>query len=94
MTTIEGTVVRILSDDTEGDKHQRFIVEKEDGRTLLIAHNIDMAPRLFDINIGKRITVTGDFEGNEKGGLIHWTHKDPDHEREGGWIDYQGRRFE
>lgn len=43
---VTGTVQRLLSDDDEGSRHQRFILRLAEGRTLLIAHNIDLAPRL------------------------------------------------
>jgi uncharacterized protein YceK len=35
-----GIVDRVLSDDTEGGRHQRFILRLASGQTLLIAHNI------------------------------------------------------
>ena len=42
----EGTVIRVLSDDLVGSRHQRVIVELASGQTLLISHNIDIAPRI------------------------------------------------
>ena len=33
----EGTVTKILPDDNEGSRHQRFIVKLRSGQTLLIA---------------------------------------------------------
>ena len=41
-----GVVINILSDDNEGDRHQRFILRLPSGNTILIAHNIDRAPRI------------------------------------------------
>jgi Protein of unknown function (DUF3465). len=37
-----GIVSRLLSDDNEGSRHQRFILELPSGHTLLVAHNIDL----------------------------------------------------
>ena len=42
----EGTVIRVLADDLDGSRHQRFIVQLASGQTLLITHNIDIAPRI------------------------------------------------
>lgn len=91
---VEGTVQRILPDDTEGSRHQRFILELPSGHTVLVAHNIDVAPRVADLSAGASVTVHGRYEWNERGGVIHWTHRDPDGEHDPGWIEYRGRRFE
>ena len=40
----EGLVTRILSDDLDGSRHQRFILQISQKLTVLIAHNIDIAP--------------------------------------------------
>ena len=45
VVTIRGTVQANLADDDNGSRHQRFIVRLESGHTLLVAHNIDLAPR-------------------------------------------------
>ena len=87
-----GAVVKTLRDDTEGSQHQRFLVELSNGQTLLFAHNIDLAPRV-PIEPGDRIAFRGEYEWNKKGGVIHWTHHDPQGRREGGWIDHRGRRY-
>jgi len=94
MDRFEGRVVRILRDDTEGDRHQRFILKLDSGQTLLVAHNIDFAPRVEDLYIGASLSIYGQFESNELGGLIHWTHHDPNGVHEGGWIEFKNKRFE
>ena len=87
-----GTVLRKLRDDTHGSAHQRFLVELANGQTLLFAHNIDLAPRV-PLEPGDRITFRREYEWNDKGGVIHWTHHDPRGRREGGWIDLEGERY-
>jgi hypothetical protein len=57
----EGTVVRVLSDDNEGSRHQRFIVRLASGRTVLIAHNIDLAPRVDGLETGDTVEFSGEF---------------------------------
>lgn len=89
-----GTVSRILSDDNEGSRHQRFIVRLSSGRTLLIAHNIDLAPRVRSLSVGDTVSFYGEYETNDRGGVIHWTHHDPRGSHVGGWIEHKGRRYE
>lgn len=82
----EGTVIALLSDDLQGARHQRFIIELDSGQTLLIANNIDLAPRIDTLSLGDRIGFYGEYEWNEQGGVIHWTHYDPAGNHEDGWI--------
>ena len=79
-----GEVVRVLSDDNDGSRHQRFIVRLGSGRTLLIAHNIDLAPRVASIRVGDTVSFNGVYEWNDKGGVIHWTHLDPQNRHQAG----------
>src|SRR5687768_15034096 len=84
----EGTVSRILSDDNAGSRHQRFVVRLVSGQTVLIQHNIDLAPRIENLNIGDDLSFSGEYIWNEQGGLIHWTHHDPTGRHKGGWIKH------
>ena len=89
-----GTVLRILSDDNTGDRHQRFILKMSSGRTLLIAHNIDLAPRIQSIKEGDFVMFYGQYETNAQGGVIHWTHKDPQGRHVAGWLQHNGQRYQ
>ena len=89
-----GTVTRVLSDDNEGSRHQRFILELSSGRTLLIAHNIDLAPRIPSLEAGDPVEFCGEYEWNSKGGVLHWTHHDPQGRRPAGWLKHSGRIYQ
>ena len=89
-----GTVLRTLSDDDEGSRHQRFILELPSGHTLLIAHNIDLVPRIDSLQKGDRVEFYGEYEWNDKGGVIHWTHHDPRGRHVAGWLKHQGRIYQ
>lgn len=90
----EGVVTRILPDDNDGSRHQRFILRLGTGQTLLIAHNIDLAPRVSGLDSGDAVAFYGEYEWNSKGGVIHWTHHDPDNRHVGGWLKHRGRTYQ
>lgn len=89
-----GVVKRILADDNDGSRHQRFIVELKSGQTLLIAHNIDLADRINSLQKGDRIEFYGEYEWNPRGGVLHWTHHDPAGRHSAGWIKHNGRTYQ
>lgn len=91
---VKGVITRLLADDIDGDAHQRFIIRLDNDQTLLIAHNIDLAPRVPDIKTNQLIYVYGEYEYNDEGGVVHWTHKDPDGSHEDGFIFYNGVQYE
>lgn len=90
----EGTVIRLLPDDVDGSRHQRFIVQLTSGQTLLITHNIDLAPRIAGLKVGDSVGFNGEYVWNEKGGVIHWTHHDPQGRHVAGWVMHNGKRYQ
>ncbi len=92
--TGEGTVTKVLSDDNDGSRHQRFILRLASGQTLLVAHNIDLAPRVVPLNPGDSVQFNGEYEWNSEGGVIHWTHRDPAGQHQAGWLKHDGRTYQ
>ncbi|MHB0974813.1 MAG: DUF3465 domain-containing protein [Thiobacillus sp.] len=92
--TGQGTVVKVLRDDGNGSRHQRFIVRLDSGRTVLLAHNIDLAPRIDALRAGDTVAFHGEYEWNPKGGVIHWTHRDPHGRHPSGWIRHDGQTYQ
>ena len=85
----EGSVIKLLADDRQGSRHQKFLIKTNEGPTLLISHNIDLAERV-PLKQGTAVRIRGEYIWNTKGGLIHWTHRDPTGRHEGGWIQLPG----
>lgn len=88
-----GVVKKLLADDNKGSRHQKFLVSISPEQTLLFAHNIDLAPRLENLQIGDELTFKGEYVYNPKGGVMHWTHHDPDGNQQGGWIKHNGKTY-
>ena len=87
-------MIRILPDDVNGAHHQRFILKLASGQTLLITHNIDIAQRIDALYVGDIVRFKGEYVWNEKGGMIHWTHHDPQGRHVAGWIVHNGKTYE
>ncbi|WP_037585957.1 DUF3465 domain-containing protein [Stenoxybacter acetivorans] len=90
----KGLVSKTLPDDNKGSRHQRFIVKLDNQQTVLIAHNIDLAPRLPNLKKGDEVAFFGEYEYSPQGGVIHWTHHDPNNRHEGGWLEFRGQRYQ
>ena len=91
--TSSGEVIKVLPDDNYGSRHQKFILRLDSGDTILVAHNIDLAPRIPDLRKGDSIRFNGEYEWNDKGGVVHWTHKDPRSRHVHGWLEHDGTRY-
>ena len=103
-----GAVKKLLADDNKGARHQKFLLSISPHQTLLFAHNIDLAPRVENLQVGDEISFRGEYVYNPKGGVVHWTHHDPSGRQEnnnqqnnspqgkqlGGWIKHNGKIYE
>ena len=89
-----GRVQAILRDDNNGSRHQKFILQLGNGQTVLVAHNIDLSPRLDDLEKGEIVQFYGEYEYSDQGGVIHWTHHDPQKSHADGWLKYKGRTYQ
>ena len=92
--TGKGRVIRVLSDDLDGIRHQRFIIKLPTGQTLLVAHNIDLASRLPNLKAGDTVEFSGEFIWTPKGGIIHRTHHSTDTKHADGWLKYKGNTYQ
>lgn len=89
-----GHITRLLPDDNNGSRHQRFIVRLASGQTLLIAHNIDLADRIASLQTGDYVEFNGEYAWTAQGGVIHWTHRDPRGSHVAGWIKHNDRTYQ
>jgi len=89
-----GTVEALLREDREGSRHQRFLVRVAGGPVVLMSHNVDIAAHVADLKVGDVVRFRGEYEWNDRGGVVHWTHTDPAGRHEAGWIEHDGRRYQ
>lgn len=94
MVTLSASVARVLRDDNDGSPHQKFILRLPSGHRVLVAHNTGLAPRVPGLAAGETVTVRGEYEWDERGGVIHWTHHDPAARHQPGWIEFRGKKYE
>lgn len=85
-----GRVYKILPDDMDGSRHQRFLIRTAAGQSVLVAHNIDLAEKIHSLETGDIIEFYGEYEWSPKGGVIHWTHHDPNGSHVNGWLKHRG----
>jgi len=93
--TADGSVVRLLPDRTSSTgTHEQFIVKLSSGDlTVEVEHNISIgvpAP----VKEGDHVIVHGEYVWNAQGGLIHFTHHDPQGTHEGGYIEDNGKTYD
>ncbi len=88
----EGEIVHLLPDDRIAPRHQLCLVELASGHTIKISHNVDLAPKV-PWQKGDTLAFRGRFEWNAKGGVVHWTHHDPQGRHAGGFLTHNGETY-
>lgn len=91
--TVTAKVLKMLPEDTRGLPHEQFLLLLNNGTTVKVAHDTKMAPRV-PLEAGDVVCIHGEYIWNEKGGVIHWTHHAAGGRHEGGWIDFNGMRYQ
>jgi Protein of unknown function (DUF3465) len=87
-------VDRLLRDDLEGSRHQKWIVKLANGQTAMAVYNIDLADRV-PLRVGDHIKLGGELLFNQRDGrpLLHWLHADPRGQRRAGFVEVNGKRY-
>jgi hypothetical protein len=93
--TADATVVRLLPDRTSATgMHEQFIIKLSSADlTIEVEHNILIGTRV-PVHEGDHVIVHGEYVWNAQGGLIHFTHHDPNGTHEGGYIRDGGRTYD
>jgi hypothetical protein len=56
-----GTVTKVMPEDSQGSKHQLFMLKLDSGVTVRVAHNTSVAEEIPDLKVGERLGIKGEF---------------------------------
>ena len=93
MAEVDGTVARILMDDKEDQRNQKFTIRLTNGQMVLVIHDQEAAGRV-PVSFGDTVLVRGEYVWTETGGTLRHTQRDYSAQRLHGWIDHKGERYD
>jgi len=92
----DGSVTRVLGVAAgRASPHEGFLMRLASGCDLVVRveANTDFTGS-FPLSEGQRVAVKGEYEYYPRGGVVHWTHRDPRGRHEGGYIEAGGKLYE
>lgn len=93
MVEVTGKIVRVIEQEKTNPRYQEFQMRLPNGQLLLVLHKngikewIPLQPR-------RDVTVRGNYQWTELGGIVRDTQKDNSMERRHGWVEYDGKRYD
>jgi Protein of unknown function (DUF3465) len=91
----DGSVTRILGvEQGRVSPHEGFLFRLASGCDVVVRveANTDFTGPI-PLKTGERVLVKGEYEYYPRGGVIHWTHRDPRGRHEGGYIQAGGQLY-
>ncbi len=92
----DGSVTRVLGEQAgRVSPHEGFLMRLGSSCALVVRveANTDFTGSI-PVSNGQRVVVKGEYEFYPRGGVIHWTHRDPRGRHEGGFVQTAGRLYE
>jgi hypothetical protein len=92
----DGTVTRLLGTHAGIESpHEGFLFRLGSGCSLIVRveSNVDFTGS-FPLDRGEHVVVKGEYEYYPRGGVIHWTHRDPRGRHEGGYVQVDGKIYD
>ncbi|MEO6912702.1 MAG: DUF3465 domain-containing protein [Candidatus Baltobacteraceae bacterium] len=96
--TATGQVARVLGlRNGPSGAHEGFIMKLPNCNnslfTVKVEDNVSFAGNI-PLTEGDTLIVKGEYEYYPRGGVIHWTHRDPRGRHAGGYIEFNGKRYQ
>lgn len=91
----DGTIDRVLGVQAgRVSPHEGFLLRLGSGCDLIVRVevNTDFTGE-FPLHTGEHVLVKGEYEYYSRGGVIHWTHRDPRGRHENGYIQAGGTLY-
>ncbi len=91
----DGTVTRVLGvQQGRVSPHEGFLLRLASGCSIVVRveANTDFTGPI-PLSTGERVVVKGEYEYYPRGGVIHWTHRDPRGRHDNGYIEAGGRTY-
>jgi len=91
-----GTVTRVLGTQPGvSSPHEGFLLRLNSSCdvTIRVEANVDFTGQI-PLKAGDAVVVKGEYEYYSRGGVIHWTHRDPRGRHEGGYVQTGGKIYD
>lgn len=91
----DGTVTRVFGiQQGRVSPHEGFLFRLTSGCSVIVRveANTDFTGPI-PLTTGEHVVVKGEYEYYPRGGVIHWTHRDPRGRHENGYIEAGGRSY-
>jgi Protein of unknown function (DUF3465) len=91
----QGRVTRVLGVQAgRSSPHEGFLLRLDSGCALVVRVEVNTDfTGTIPLSVGQRVLVKGDYEYYSRGGVIHWTHRDPRGRHENGYVDVNGTTY-
>lgn len=91
----QGSVTHVLGVQAgRSSPHEGFLLRLDSGCAIVVRVEVNTDfTGTIPLSIGQRVLVKGDYEYYSRGGVIHWTHRDPRGRHENGYVDAGGTLY-
>jgi hypothetical protein len=93
MVEVTGQVVRVVRPVEGHEGHQEFQLRLPKGQLLMVVRNTSAGDRV-PLESNDRVTVRGNYQWSELGGVIHGAQRDYSLDRMHGWVELDGKKYD
>ena len=93
MAEVQGQVTRLIMDEEESARVQKFVICAISGQSRLVTHDLSRSDRV-PVAIGDKVMVRGEYVWSEPGGTLICPTRDNGSGGRNGWIEHKGERYD